>query len=440
MDTNDFLGSVAQEDVAFTTQIVKTSQVGDNFWKAMIFVESDRFVDASEAGWTLVPGSSTIKALSVTADDFAEHTTGVLRSWLYDLFCNGFAGDCILVACAPHATGETVIVYSANGTDFFTDAAMTQPATIPSGKTPIATGTENQYSYVADPSSAEFAAAMETAYNLMKAYAYHKTVCAAPTLDPSSPTFALDPSLAVALAKLCAYDKGLLSSAPYYPFSTSTPETPTSDPIYAALVAEGISKADAFMSAHQDVTRNAALYSLGLAMAVLNGSGTCVGTSMDMIRSTLITASGPEGTNLPKGVRDALAAIRIQTFKPVGNNSGAVSARGAETLNGDTVQATWILAYVTYMTKVRVAELITTPNFLKNAANYTKILNIMSGYLIKFGESGAGRLKNMSVTAPGFGALPEAAGDEIIVPNAWEATYVDQVRKVQITGTLYIGG
>ena len=38
MDTNDFLGSVAQEDVQFTTRIIKTSQVGDNYWKAMIFV------------------------------------------------------------------------------------------------------------------------------------------------------------------------------------------------------------------------------------------------------------------------------------------------------------------------------------------------------------------------------------------------------------------
>lgn len=440
MDTNDFLGSVAQEDVAFTTQVVRTNQVGDNFWKAMIFVESDRFVNASEAGWTLVPGSSTIKALSVSANDFAEHATGVLRSWLYDLFCNGFAGDCILVACAPHATGETVIVYSANGTDFFTDAEMTQPAVIPAGKTPEATGVENQYSYVADPTPAEFISAMETAYNLMKAYAYHKTVCAAPTLDPSSPTFALDPTVAVELAKLCAYDKGLLSSAPYYPFSTTTPETPASDPIYSALVAEGITKADAFMSAHQDATRNAALYSLGLAMGILNGSGTCVGTSMDMIRSTLITASGPEGTNLPKGVRDALSALNIQTFKPVGNNTGAVAAKGAETLNGDTVQATWILAYVTYMTKVKVAELITTANFLKNAANYTKILNVMSSYILKFGTSGSNRLKNIAITAPSFGGLPEAAGDEIIIPNAWEATYVDQVRKVQITGTLYIGG
>lgn len=435
MDTNDFLGSVAQEDVAFTTRVVRTAQLGDNFWKAMIFVESDRFVDASELGWTLIPGSMTIKALTVTANDFADHTTGVLRSWLYDLFCNGFTGDCILVACAPHSTGTTVIVYSANGTDFFSDLEMTQPVTIPDGKVPQATGEENQYSYQTDPSSDDFITAMETAYKLMKAYAYHKTVCAGPTLDLSA-TFAVDPNVALALARLCANDKGLLSSAPYFPFSTTTPETPDSDLLYATLKSNG---ADAFMSAHQDSTRNGALYSLGLAMSTLNGSGTCIGNSMDMAKSTLITSSGPEGTNLDKAIRDALKALNIQTFKPVGDNSGSVAAKGASTLNGDVVQATWIVAYVTYMTKVGVAQLITVPNFLKNQDNYNRIVGVMMSYLGKFGNNGSGRLKELTSRAPSFDNLPAAKEDVIIIPDAWSAKYVDQVREVQITGTLYIG-
>lgn len=436
MDTNDFLGSVAQEDVAFTTRVVKTASLGDNFWKAMVFVESDRFVDASGAAWTLVPGSSTIKALTVTANDFAEHTTGVLRSWLYDLFCNGFTGDCILVACAPHNEGETVIVYSANGTDFFTDAEMTQPAVIPSGVTPVATGVEHQYSYQTDPSSEEFITKQEEAYNLLKAYAYHKTVCAAPTVALDG-AFALDAGVALALAKLCANDKGLLSSAPYFPFSTATPETPESDLIYATLKANN---ADAFMSAHQDTTRNAALYSLGLAMATLNGSGTCVGNSMDMTKSSMITSSGRDGSNLSKTIRDNLKNLNIQTFKPVGDNSGSVAAKGASTLSGDIVQATWIVSYVTYMTKVAIAQLITVPNFLKNQDNYNRMVGVMMSYLGKFGKNGSGRLQALTSLAPTFEDLPAAKEDVIIIPDAWSARYVDQVREVQITGTLYIGG
>lgn len=435
MDTNDFLGSVAQEDVAFTTRVVRTSQVGDNFWKVMIFVENDRFVDSSGVAWSLIPGSATIKALTVTANDYAEHTTGTLRSWLYDLFCNGFNGDCILVACAPHDVGETVIVYSANGTDFYTDSEMTQPATIPAGKVPQATGETNQYSYQADPTNTAFIEAMEDAYAILKAYAYHKTVCAAPTLALDA-SFVLDPAVALDLAQLCATDKGLLSSAPYYPFTTGSPEDPMNDLVYATLKNAG---ADAFMSAHQDATRNAALYSLGLAMATLNGSGTSVGNSMDMIKSANITSSGPDGQNLGKPIRDILFAANIQTFKPVGDNSGNVAAKGASTLNGEVVQAVWIVAYVTYMVKVAVARMITVPNFLKNQDNYNRIVGVMMSWLAKFGLNGSGRLRALTSTAPSFDQLPAAKGDQIIIPDAWKATYVDQVREVQITGTLYIG-
>lgn len=384
MDTNDFLGSFAQENVTFTTRVIRTAAVGDIYWKVMVFVENDRFVDASTEAWTAIPGSSTLKALTVTASDYAMYASGLLRSWLFDLFANGFTGDCILIACANK---------------------------------PEEGGTNEA-----------FITAMEEAYALMKAYAYHKTVCAGG--DNS-----LSADIATALARLCAEDKGLLSSAPYYPYATATPGQPDTDSVYSGVKASGY---DAFFAAHQDVTRNAALYSLGLAMSTINGSGTCVGNSLDMTKSGNITSSGPGGENLSKPIRDSLKNIHVQFFKPVGDNSGNVAATGATTINGDVVQATWILAYVTYMVKVKVAQLITTPNFLKNAANYTRILNIMCEQLTKFGSSGSGRLKNLEITAPAFGSVDSKA-DVIIIPEAWSASYVDQVREVQITGTLYIG-
>lgn len=435
MDTNDFLGSFAQENVSFTTRVIRTSMVGDNFWKVMVFIENDRFVDTSGAEWTLVPGSLSIKALTVTANDYSEHTTGVLQSWLYDLFCNGFSGDCILVACAPHDPGTTVLVYSSDGSTFYEDAELSIPAVIPSGKTPVATGVTNQYSYTADPSPAAFIEAMETAYELLKAHAYHKTVCAAPTLAVTA-AYTTDTNVAVSLATKCAADKGLLSSVPYLPFTTGTPEDLTSDALYMAIKN---SNKDAFFSAHQDTTRNGALYSLGLALATLNGSGTCVGSSLDMAKSTSITCSGAGGLNLDKGIRSILKNAHIQYFKPVGNNTGAVAAEGAESLSGDVMQATWIISYVTYMTKVRVAEMITVPNYIKNSSNYNSILNVMMGNLAKFGPNGSGRLESLNNTAPAFKELPQAEQDVIIVPDAWSAKYVDQVREVQITGALYIG-
>ena len=388
MDPNDFLGSFAQENVSFITKVVRTAVVGDNFWKVMIFVENNRFVNSDTEAWIGVPGSSTLKALTVTVDDYAEHTSGLLRSWLYDLFCTGFNGDCILVACGASITDD----------------------------------------------SASFITNMEAAYDLLKAYAYHKTCCVCE--GEGNEQVAISTSVAIALATKCAGDKGLLSSAPYFPYTTATPTATDSDALYTAIKNSG---KDAFFAAHQDVTRNAALYSLGLAMSTFNGSGTCVGNSFDMTKSQMITSSGPQGTSLSKAVRAVLRGLNIQTFKPVGNNTGSVAAIGASTINGDVAQATWIVAYVTYMTKVAVAELITESNFLKNAANYTRILNVMSSFLVKFGPSGSGRLTDLAITAPAFGTIT-SKGDEMIIPDAWTARYVDQVRDVQITGTLYIGG
>lgn len=429
MDTNDFLGSYAQENVLFSTRIVRTARVGDNFYKAMIFVENSRFVNASDAVWVAVPGSSTLKALTVTVSDYADYTSGLLRSWLYDLFCSGFTGDCILVACGDVSANDTYTpVSNPSGnpqeqgwyvSDGGTGYVLTIDTEVQSGTTYYIKST----TYDTTP----FIQGMDEAYGLLKAYAYHKTVCA-------GSDEAVNPAIAVELATLCAGDKGLLSSAPLFPFTTATPETPTSDPLYNALKNAGV---DAFMSAHQDTTRNASLVSLGIALSTYNGSGTPVGNNMEMTATSMLTSSGPNGTNLTKAVRDALAIINVQTWKPVGDNTGNVAAYGALTLLGDTYGATWIVAYITYMVKVRVAQMLTEGNFLKNAANYSRIIGTMNSVLSMFADSG--RLENVITKAPAFINLPESSGDEIVVPDAWEATYISNVRKVTITGTLYIG-
>jgi len=390
MDTNDFLGSFAQENVSFQTSVVKTAVTGQNYWTVMIFVEPTRFVDTTQTGWESVAGSSTIKALSVTADDYTSFVVdNLLRSWLSDLFINGFTGNCILVSTGVDiAAGDT-------------------------------------------PDFGPFNTALETAYGLLKAYAYHKTVLAGATAT------ALEPTIAVKLAQLCAAD-GYLSSAPYYPMSTATPETLASDPIYTALNTASV---DAYLTYHADATRNGALYSLGVSLATVsdNGSGTCVGNSYDMVKSNNITSSGADDTVLSTTIKSILSVANIQYFKPVGDNTGYVASIGASSLKGTIMQAQWIISYITYMTKVAVATLITTPNYLRNASNYSSILIVMKGYLDLFGNSGSGRLTNTVITAPSFANIPASAGDTIIIQNAWRATYVDQVRNVQITGALYIG-
>lgn len=378
MDSNNYLGSFAQENVIFQTTVVQNSTYGDNFKRVMIFTEQSLISDTDAL--VAVDGSDTVKVATVTADSFASVVTGILQSWLSDLFANGETEEVYLVV---------------NGTDALT--------------------TELQ----------------EAAYELLKAYAFWKTVCVPDTTTTEGETdvAALDATrfntLASALALLCATDKQVLSGPVLAPLSDANPANYASSPRYIALKDKYV-----FMSYHQDATRNAALYSVGLALAKTNASGTPIGNSLDMTKSNSITSNG-----LSKTVRDVLKGAFIQTWKYVGDNSAYVGAVGDKALNGDVIGANWIIAYVTYMTKVDVAVLMTTNNFYKNADNYAKILGILGNRLTKF----LGRLSQIQITAPAYGALPESASDELVIPDAWQATYIDHVRKVTISGTLYIG-
>lgn len=384
MGKNDFIGSFADENVKFQTQVIRTTTVGDNYYKVMLFVESDHYVDATSADWTQVPGSGTAKALTVTADTYATYTTGLLKSWLYDLFAEGFTGDCILVAVGD--------------------------------------------------AGAVTAESLTATYELLKAYAYFKTELITGAVDSD----VLDTDIAVKFAETCQGDKNLLSSVPFYPLSNVNPAEAgddKGDKLYKALTAS--SGADAFMAYHPDTNRNAALFSLGVALAVNNGSGTPIGNALDMVSTSSITASGADGTNLSAGIKSRLEGLNIQYFKTVGDNSGNVAAVGYLTLKGAVIAAQWIVCYVAYMVKVNVARLLTTRNFLKTEYNYTRILNTMINYLSLFGPAGSGRLEEITVTAPSFKDLPDQ-GDEIVISNAWTAQYADLVRKVTITGALYI--
>lgn len=383
---NDYLGSFAQENVDFVTLIVKTASVGQNYWTTMIFTDKSCIKEGTIM--TEISGTTKAKALIVDANTFAEYTSGLLLSWLTDLYSAGNTQDCYLIVC----DGET-----------------------------------------AD----EKKEAMTEAYNLVKAYAYHKTALFAPEEGEQDETpltnDTMDMSLAVALGKLMAPDYGLLSGVLLLPYSSATPENVESDKAYAAVMEAGV---DAFMSAQcGNVTTNAALYTLGLALSVTNG-GTRVGNSFDMWSTSGIRPSGVSGTNLAKPYRKVLNDARIQTWKPVGNNTGNVAAEGAVTLFGDVYPAIWIKAYITYMCKVKIAVILTTPNTLRDANTYGDILSVLSEQLGIFLSTG--RLRDISVNAPAFGELPESE-TEIIIENAWEATYVDNVRKVSISGTLYIG-
>ena len=396
--SNDYITSFAQENVQFMTRVIKQKAVGDNYWKVMIFIEDDRFVDST--GWDPVPGASysyettdnppvtvtiTPKAQSVDITDYTVHTNGLLASWLTCLYANGFSGECILVTCG--ATTET---------------------------------------------SAHLAGAMEAAYEVLKPYAYHKTACIGATGNDTTVLAAL-----AAKANATVDDK-MLSSLPYVQMTVTVYPTAksdiTSDALYAGLITN-----DAFVTVHADSSKNAALFSLGVALGYINGTGTRVGNALEMTKTGNIAPSGLNGEPMPRAKREMYEELNIQTYKPVGDNTGYVAAFGEKTLKGEDAVARWVVGYITYMTKVKVAQLLTTPNFRKSELNYKRIVFIMSDYVTMFDMENGGCLANIDITAPPYNQLPPAQNDEIVIEDAWSATFMGVVHNVDITGNLYIG-
>lgn len=381
----DFLGSIAQEDVQFITEVLRVTNPGDNYWRTMFFIEEARFVRDPDA-FVLIPGTG-FKVATVTRDDYSQVARGLLQSWLYDLFCSNNVNFAYLVIAGEDVAGDT----------------------------------------------ADFIEGMTNAYHALKDYAYWKIACA------GSDT-ALNPAIAVALSLLAAEDRDLLSGAIPLPYTTATPEDPTTDPLYDAFVngTVDVTKHHAFWTAYQDPTRNASLFRIGQALGRLNNSGTSVGNNFDYWATGLIACSGVDGTNLGRSVRVLLQSLYIAYFKPVGDATGNVAAIGVQDMNRDFIQARWIVNYIQFMCKVRVANYITRPNVLRNAQTYEVILGILSRELGRFGIMGSGRLENIIITAPAFNKLPVSKGDEIIIPNAWAADFTDQVRTVRVFGTLTI--
>ena len=184
------------------------------------------------------------------------------------------------------------------------------------------------------------------------------------------------------------------------------------------------------------MVHNGALVALGLALTVPNGSGVYAGNSFDMVETTAITASGVDGGPLDATTQALLKNANINYFKFVGDTTGGVDLRGGMTRKGNVISAFWIRDYCNYYNKVKVANYMSRRNIVKSATTYDVILSILTTTVFRFVNSG--RLTGFTLTAPAYADLPPAARDEIVVPNAWYATYQDDIRTVKVYGTLYI--
>lgn len=187
---------------------------------------------------------------------------------------------------------------------------------------------------------------------------------------------------------------------------------------------------------HPDATRDPALVQLGLSLGFLNSTGTPVGNSMDYLACSNITPSGTSGANPTALQVTALSNANSGFFLTVGDGTGRVANKGGKTVGGSIAAAQWIVQYVDYVCAVLAANYLVQPNRFKNNTTYQTILAMLQAELMRFVN--IGRLSGLKITAPAFSKLPASSGDQIIIPDAWEAYYNDNVRSVQVQGTLYI--
>lgn len=376
-----FQGSVAQEDVKFVTEIVTETIIGENFSKLMVFIEATKYVEDATA-FTVVSGD--IKMAAVTSDNYALVTKGLLKDYLADFFAEQSFSTAYLV------TVSTDLV------------------------DPVVWDTDD----------------LVTAFSLLKGYAYFKSVC---ITAPVAAVETFYPAAAVAVAALC--DADTTTSGPVLLSLThADPATITTDPVYAAIEA---ADQDAYCVYHPDKTHNGALLQTGIALSVINGSGTAVGNNFDYVATDSIDASGAAGAPLSIVHQDLLKGLNIAYCKYVGEPNGTAIVVGANTIKGKNVAAYWLVAYCNYVNRIYTAKYITKMGTFRNDKTYQGVLLIMSSTVQKFVD--AGRLTNFVVTAPSFDKLP-AGTDTIIVPNAWKADFLDNVRTVQVYGQLTIGG
>lgn len=379
---DDYLNSIAQEDVSFSTAIVLATTPGDNFYKLMIFV------GLTEVGESLVASHATPALVTITAANFATETKGLLLKWL----------------TAFYASQNSIPVYI----NIFTDEV---------------TGDWNP-------------AGLTLAYNTYKALSYWKAMLYYPKVGEVPTLTEQDPVAYLALALLQKTDTQLTGPILVNEYDAAVFTTP-------ATTISGLIKAagsDAFSAYHPEALDTAPAYvQLGITLGQANDTGTPVGNDLDYVANNVITASGTDDANLDPTKQAALKAINIGYYKTLGNGTGYVALVGGKSLQGNYLGADWVTQYNDYVNEIKVAELLTRMNIKKNKTTYSTILAIMEVQINKFGDIvGTGRLTDILITAPIYSKLPTAAGDTIVVPHAWEATYVDKLRKVQVYGTLTI--
>lgn len=398
---NDFNGSVAQQDVSISTDVVRTATVGGNFYESVLYV-TDRF--SSFGGDTpvypVVKKSNYVDVLD-NYTYFSDAEKKIIKGNLASLFAYGTDVKVYIIPSTELANYKlygyfTYLDLEWNPTDgSTTDYALAESAstTLTNVKTALDKAfTSLLIDLAVDPSEVTGTTTTGTSatFGLITSYSMDSTVFARPAM----------------------------------PSGTA-------------------SATNAFVDTNGDpIGYSPALYQLGKTLSVANASGVPVGNAFDMtaldFQNVMPTADTNTEVLIGASVTfaDYFESVNINYFKPVGNGTMQLTNFGGWTILHNCTTADWIVAYLNFMNRVACATVITSGRALKNARTYNELLDSVQINIA--GQVRNERITEFKMTAPSFSDLPKTNGHTISIPNAWEGVYVDNVRKVKISGTLTV--
>jgi hypothetical protein len=429
MASNDYQGSIAQQNVNFITQTVVTTTPGDNYYKLMVFVsvaDSTAFfaAGAQVSGYTV----------TVTSANYNTIVAGQLLKWLGDFFTGNQISQVILVVYTNSADLTTQYnTYKAQA--YFKMTAWTALTTSPTNPDTAlaalikAEGKDKKLSQQWI-STSDLTGAIATT---LKGASEDAVVVYHPDTNRNPAMLQLGISLEIANStgtpvgnKLNYLQTNLIGASGYKTITcttvtssaTVTVTTGTTADLYVGQTVTGTGLAP--YATVQSITD-----STHFVMSAQAVSGTA---------GTVITY--PMNINLSSTDMATLSALNIAYFTTIGNSTGYVAMQGYLSTLSNYPEAMWIRDYIDYTCEIYTAQIITSQGAFKNNTQYQLILGILAQQLNLF--VALGRLSNQEITAPIFNKLPSSSGTTITIPNAWQANFNANLITVNVYGTLYI--
>lgn len=394
----DFKNSVAHLDVDVQTAVSVSSIVGENFWKFMYITNE-----------TIAALSSRTSPLLVTADTYSDviDTLGIADADKVALMKKNFAS---LFDLAPSARGYLITADTYTKFKYYAYWCYLEAEYEKDSDDKLAMTSKTE---------ALFTAISSVYDNAFSGFVTDMAVDAEASVS-SAPASDVDDFMSIL---------GALAF-PLTPFARGA----TEDYEWAGTNTSG-----------EEITLgfSPALYQMGRTLGFINSTGTSIGNNWDTVACTFQDVLPSRSTGTEELVNASALFINwcqqngVVYFKTLGNGTGQVQAYGGWTLKKTCQSAEWIVAYINFMAKVRVAEIISVMNTYCSGVLYSKCLGVLGTLMGPFIT--LGRVYNFTITAPSW-AVAQTMGDRetIVIPDAWEGWYRDNNRKVRIQGALNI--